>query len=188
MTQCIVHPLSFVSFQLRSELYLVISPLGERMCRNVHLCSHWIFLLIPTLGVKDANARLLYKICKARCGPATHFYAELHCVCTMIGCIKGWGWATHSSSAASLLLSWVSGKQIERSRTLCRNSCLSTTWQRKQFYSTYFLIPKKMGGFRPFLDLCHLNSCVFHKKIPNADHRVTAGTGSARQLFKARLF
>lgn len=36
--------------------------------------------------------------------------------------------------------------------------------QRDGFYSTYFLFPKKEGGFRPVLNLQHLN--VFLKCLP----------------------
>lgn len=52
--------------------------------------------------------------------------------------------------------------------------------QRDSFYSTYFLVPKKDGGFRPILDLRHLN--VFLKSLPfrmlrtvNVLRSVTAG-------------
>ena len=31
------------------------------------------------------------------------------------------------------------------------------------FYSAYFLVHKKTGGFRPILDLCILNQCIARK-------------------------
>lgn len=35
-----------------------------------------------------------------------------------------------------------------------------TAHQGAGFYSTYFLVPKKTGGWPPILDLCHLNRLV----------------------------
>lgn len=127
-------------FNCRSELYLVISPLGERMCRNVHLCSHQIFLLIPTLGVKDANAHLLYKICEARSGPATHFYAELHCICTMMHKRLRLGYSLQFCSIPppivgiweANLSSW---EQIERSRTTWRNRVVVPPHDRENSFT-----------------------------------------------------
>lgn len=32
--------------------------------------------------------------------------------------------------------------------------------RQRGFYSVYFLVSKKMGDFRPTLNLCHLNICM----------------------------
>lgn len=40
VTECVVHPMSSMSFQLMNEIYLTISPLGERMRGNAHPCLH----------------------------------------------------------------------------------------------------------------------------------------------------
>ena len=39
-------------------------------------------------------------------------------------------------------------------------SVIPTHDRENGFYSAYFLVPKKMGGFRPILDLCILRQCI----------------------------
>ena len=44
-----------------------------------------------------------------------------------------------------------------------RLSVIPTHDRQKGFYSAYFLVPKKTGGFRPILDLRILNQCIARK-------------------------
>lgn len=46
------------------------------------------------------------------------------------------------------------------------------TYQGTGFYSTYFLVPKKKGAWRPILDLCCLNHFICKPKF----HMITLVT------------
>lgn len=44
-------------------------------------------------------------------------------------------------------------------------SVVPTHDTQRGFYSTYFLVPRKTGDYRPILDLHILSQCIAHKKF-----------------------